>query len=110
MTWPGSARAVIDPEKIRDYLLSPFHPSGRSKAAFFASLGYRRDSWELLERDLRALAGSDVARSHPPSRHGQKFEVRGTLRSPTGRWAGVVTVWIVRHGESFPRFITAYPA
>jgi hypothetical protein len=36
---PGGERAIIDPEKLRDYVLSRAHPVGRFKAAFFASLG-----------------------------------------------------------------------
>jgi hypothetical protein len=33
---PNSERAIVDEAKVRDYLLSPSHPVGRFKAAFFS--------------------------------------------------------------------------
>lgn len=45
MKLPERDRAIIDAEKLRDYLLSPSHPVGRFKAAFFASLGYTQANW-----------------------------------------------------------------
>lgn len=53
MLLPKADEAVIDPAKIRDYLLSPEHPVGRFKARFFAALGFRRDRWEELASALR---------------------------------------------------------
>ena len=43
------------------------------------------------------------------SNFGQKYEVNGILRGPSGREARVTTVWIVKNGEDFPRFVTVYP-
>ncbi|MFO0327747.1 MAG: DUF6883 domain-containing protein, partial [Gemmatimonadota bacterium] len=43
--------------KVRDYLLSPEHPVGRFKARVFAAAGYRREAWQQLREELRALAG-----------------------------------------------------
>ncbi len=37
---PAADRALVDPAKARDYLLSPAHPVGRYKAYVFFSLGY----------------------------------------------------------------------
>lgn len=50
---PNIENVVIDSEKLRDYLLSPSHPVGRFKAAFFSSLGYTQEDWKQLEADLR---------------------------------------------------------
>jgi hypothetical protein len=36
MKLPNGDRALIEPEKVRDYLLSTTHPVGRFKAAYFA--------------------------------------------------------------------------
>ena len=35
MKVPQAELAVVDPAKVRDYLLSPEHPVGRFKATFF---------------------------------------------------------------------------
>jgi Domain of unknown function (DUF4926) len=45
----NSSKAVIAPEKLRDYLLSPTHPIGRYKALFFRTLGYDQTNWRQLE-------------------------------------------------------------
>lgn len=61
MKLPAAERAVIEPAKIRDYLLSNSHPVGRFKAPFFASLGYASVNWHRLDKDLRDLAVSGDA-------------------------------------------------
>lgn len=109
MRLPGVERAVIDPAKVRDYLLSPAHPVGRFKAVFFRTLGYSESDWRTLESDLRELASTADAIAGQDSRYGQKFEVSGILVGPSGRRAMVVTVWIVLASDDFPRLITAYP-
>jgi len=39
MSLPNAERAVVDPVKVRDYLLSAVHPIGRFKARFFVAMG-----------------------------------------------------------------------
>ena len=104
MRLPGVDRAVIEPSKLRDYLLSRSHPIGRFKAAFFAVLGYTEVTWERLETDLRNLARSHDAGAGQESKYGLKYEIRGTLEGPSGRSAEVVTVWMVvtKCGTSSP--------
>jgi len=106
---PKSDNAVVDVEKVRDYLLSASHPVGRMKAAFFMALGYLEAEWSQLQRDLLEFAQLHSATPGRFTRYGNKYEVRGTLKGPSGRTASLQTVWIVRHGEDFPRFITAFP-
>ena len=110
MKLPRADEAIVDEEKIRDYLLSPTHPVGKFKAAFFGGvLGYARDDWhELVSAFVRASSEGTV---NPGkfSRFGNTYEVHATLAGPSGRSAQVVIVWIVRHGEEVPRFVTAMP-
>jgi hypothetical protein len=108
MRLPSAETALIDERKIRDYLLSTSHPVGRFKAAFFGSLGYRVDQWELLEKDLRSLLKNDAIPTER-TEYGQKYEVRGDVTGPSGESAEIVTVWIVLEGEDRPRLITAFP-
>ena len=109
MLLPNPERAIVDPAKVRDYLLSHEHPDGRAKAAAFERYGYRRSSWEVLQRDLSALALSADAISLGRSTHGQKYLLSARIMGPFGRALFLRTVWIVRWGEDFPRFVTAYP-
>jgi hypothetical protein len=106
---PNADRAVIDPAKLHGYLLSRNHPVGRFKAAFFLTLGYSSEGWHRLEADLRRQHLSQDATLEERTRYGQKYAIRATLVGPSGRSAEVVSVWVVRTGEEFPRFLTAYP-
>ena len=109
MKMPAAERAVIEPAKIRNYLLSSSHPVGRFKAPFFASLGYAITNWRRLDEDLRSLAVSGNAEFGKDSPYGQKYEIRGILKGPTGRSAGVLTIWMIRFGADVPQFVTAFP-
>lgn len=109
MTLPHAKQAIVDPAKVRDYLLSTEHPVGRAKARFFAELGFNRDNWGALQAALLSLAQTEVALLGEESPFGQKYVVRGTIQGPAGVAAAVVTVWIVLRGEATPRLVTAYP-
>ena len=100
--------AVVLPEKLRDYLLSPTHPIGRYKYAFFQSLGYTQETWERLAADFLALLRTE-ALALDVTEYGQKVAVRGTLTGPNGRSGEIVIVWIILRGETHARFVTAYP-
>jgi hypothetical protein len=106
---PGVENAVVEPRKLRDYLLSPSHHEGAPKAAFFASLGYTHESWHVLARDLRFLAEEADAENAGVTGYGRKYVVRGRLRTPSGHEAEIASVWIILLDEDFPRFVTAYP-
>src|SRR5262245_15616698 len=98
MRLPGRERAIVDREKLWNYLLSPEHPSGKHKACFFESLGFDRMNCPLLESALRWHAGQEVAQTLQ-SIHGRKFVIRASLMGPSRRMARVTSVWIIRRGE-----------
>ena len=102
-------RAFIEPAKLRDYILSPAHPVGRFKAAFFAALGYSRDQWPKLADDLRTQHLAQEAEGVETNAFGTKYRIVALLTGPGGRAAAVVSIWIVRHGEEVPRLVTLYP-
>ena len=109
MTLPNADRAVIKRAKLFDYLLSPAHPIGRFKAPFFKKLGYSQEDWRRLETDLRNQHLPQLATPVGRTAYGQKYAIRAMLKGSGGREAEVVSVWIVRDREDFPRFVTAYP-
>ena len=109
MKLPAADRAVVDPAKVRDYLLSSEHPVGRSKAPFFRALGFTHAQWPVLQQALLTLAQTTDATLGQANAFGQKYIVRGSLIGPNGRTAETVTVWIVLAQEPVPRFVTAYP-
>lgn len=105
---PGAEHAIIEPRKLRDYLLSPLHPIGRHKARFFMRLGFTQESWAQLASELQRIA-TQGEKEEEASTYGVKRRVGGKLRGPNGDRADVVTVWITLVGEEVPRFVTAYP-
>ena len=109
MPIPGAVRAIIPPEKLRDYVLCPTHPVGRLKAAFFGRLGYSRDNWQQLEEDLRTKHLCLDAESSELSAFGVKYRIVGPIGRPGRREAEVMSVWIVLTGESVPRLVTLFP-
>jgi hypothetical protein len=106
---PNADRAVIDPAKLYGYLLAPGHPVGRFKAAFFLALGYTSSDWRRLDADLRSQHLSQEATAEASAMYGQKYTIRARLEGPSGASTDIVSVWVVRRGEDFPRFVTAYP-
>ena len=105
---PCCEEAIVDREKLWNYLLSPTHRAGRHKAAFFKSLGFDRLRWGQLESALRWHAAQEVALVEE-TLLGRKFVIRASLTGPAGRTAQVKSVWIILHGQRIPRFVTAYP-
>lgn len=105
---PNAEKAIIEDRKLRDYLLSSTHPTGRYKAYLFQKVGYSAQNWGALEQDLRKLIlCRDVTRTKR-SEYGQKFEVEGPLTGPNRKTVQVLTVWIILTGETIPRLITAH--
>ena len=111
MHLPGAEQTIVDPAKVRDYLLSPDHPVGHAKARFFTALGFTREAWPQLRDALLELARSGEAVPGPATPFGQKWVIRGMIRGPRpgAPEALLETVWITLLGESAPRLVTAYP-
>jgi hypothetical protein len=53
---PGAERAVLDPAKTQNYLLSQEHAVGRAKARFFAQIGFDQQNWTILRDELYRFA------------------------------------------------------
>ena len=107
---PNADRALIDPRKITDYLLSPTHRFGAAKAAFFASFGFSARDWQTLKDALLAHASAHAIDRQFSTAFGEVYELVGPLATPDGRNPTVLVAWMVRNGEDFPRFVTAVPA
>lgn len=108
MKLPNIDSAIIEPEKLREYLLSSSHPVGRYKSDFFQVLGFTNENWEDLEMEIRDILRND-AQEKEETYYGKKYEIRGTISGPMGRRAEIVTAWIILKEEEIPRFVTAYP-
>lgn len=106
---PNAPDAVVEPSKVRDYLLSPSHPIGRFKSVVFFALGYTQEDWTQLRDDLLSHAVSGEALPSELGPYGQTYAVSGTLTGPNGRTGRFKTVWLIQNAAAVPRFVTAYP-
>ena len=109
MKLPNADRAVVEREKLADYLLNPAHPDNGGKAEFFLALGFRREDWAKLAAALCSLAVVSPVLKSVASPHGCKYVLDGRIELPTGKSPKIRTVWIVDRGGEAPRLVTAYP-
>lgn len=105
---PNAGHAVLNLRKLEDYCLDHSHARGRHKArVFLQALGVQRDhaSWfrDVLLKGVQDQAATALATDAFGSRWSVDIPV-----TRHGRSGVVRTVWIVRNGETFPRFVTCW--
>jgi hypothetical protein len=109
MKLPNAERAVVEQDKVTEYLLNPQHRFGAGKARFFAQFGFRPEEWTALADALREHGGQFEVNKVKETGFGPRYEVEGELLCPDGRRPRVRTVWQMDKGQIAPRLITAYP-
>jgi len=109
MKIPAAHLVEVPREKVVDYLLSESHPVGRHKAVLFRSWGFSADNWQELADSLQRHAADNDITKEEPSPFGMRFVVEGIMEVPDGRLPLVRAIWFLRHEETMPRFVTAYP-
>jgi len=108
MKLPNCDRAVVDVIKLRDYCLNPFHVKGKHKARVFkAALGLTANDADRLRAILLDVACADDARRIEPNDYGQRYVIEFRLLG-LQREVTVLSSWIVRPGEDFPRLTSCY--
>ncbi len=70
MTLPNAHLALVEREKITEYLLNTEHLYGASKARFFSAFGFDAEAWETMAQALRE--------------HAQRYEVSRTRETLFG--------------------------
>ena len=73
MKLPNPEKAVVELEKVANYLLNAAHPDNGGKAAFFEELGFRHADPETLAKALQKLAHQAEVTQTATSPHGQKI-------------------------------------
>jgi hypothetical protein len=109
MKLPNADQAIVEREKIQDYLLDATHPDNGGKAQFFEQLGFHRSKWKVLADAFLVLARSGKLAQSLKSPHGQKYVIVGRIKAAGGKSALVQTIWIVDKGRNAAKLVTAYP-
>ena len=86
------------------------HPYGRHKARFFLSFGFTHDSWQELDKALRAHAEDNEVTLSQDTPFGVRYNIEGRIKTPDGRNPVVRVIWFIEAGDNRPSLVTAYPA
>jgi len=108
MKLPNGKRADLG-TKLEDYSLNPLHRHGQHKARVFESaLGITLASKEILSQALRVqAANSNEFIALGDNGFGETYVLRFRLATDRGS-ATVLSAWIIRHNEGFPRLTTCF--
>lgn len=108
MKLPNGERAELG-TKLEDYSLNASHRQGQHKARVFESvLGITVANKEILHRAIReAASNSNEVVATGDNGFGQTFSLRFPVTTPKGS-ATVLTAWIIRRNEDFPRLTTCF--
>ena len=108
MKLPNGDRAVVSMDKLRGYCLNTLHDDGKHKARVFASaLNLTEDDAEELQVALLAAVRNDEATEKGENSFGQRYEIKFTI-TRQNKTAPILSGWIVRNGEDFPRLTSCY--
>ncbi len=90
-------------------MLNPRHREGRHKARLFESaLGIMLTNTGVLGQAILSAAETSAdAEPFGNNGHGELYVLRFALETEEGS-ATVLTAWIVRDGEDFPRLVPCY--
>ncbi len=110
MKLPNAENAIVADLKLTEYLLSTTHAEGKGKAILFLSRGFSADRLEEMKHALLQVAQVNEVSRTRETEHGVQYVVEGQLSTPNGRSLFARTVWMIDHGGTIPRLISAYPA
>jgi hypothetical protein len=108
MKLPNGERVDLG-TKLEEYVLNPLHREGKHKARRFESvLGITLANAQVLRSALlNVAASSDQVKPRGDNGFGDVYILRFPINTAKGT-ATVLSAWIVRHGEDFPRLTSCY--
>ena len=100
--------AILDIEKLEHYCLNASHPRGRHKArVFWRVLRVGVDDAKWLRSAIVAGLRTGEAEQLESDDYGARYRVDVPVVRQDRR-AVIRTVWMVRSGETAPRFVTCW--
>ena len=105
---PNFKNAFIGIEKLTEYCLNENHPYGKEKAFVFkAVLGIEiKDAFLLKEAIIKGLS-QNYSTKRDEDEYGKRYTVIMKIRI-FDKEATVVTGWIIKNEEDFPRLTSCY--
>ncbi|BAU11686.1 hypothetical protein LEP3755_21890 [Leptolyngbya sp. NIES-3755] len=108
MKLPNGENAQLG-DKVERYCLNLEHSRGGNKAILFQSrLGITLGNQEILKMALLEAAISGDAMIYKEDRYGIHYDIKLLLETEVGS-SLILSCWIIRNDEDFPRLTNAYP-
>ncbi len=108
MKLPNSNQAILG-DKLERYCLNTQHRQGKHKAILFQRrLGITIENKEILEQALLQAIKENDAIIYKKDRYGVHYDVKFLLSTEAGS-SLILSSWIIRQNETFPRLTNAYP-
>jgi hypothetical protein len=105
---PNAESAICDVRKLAHYCLDPMHPRGQHKARVFRqALAITAADADWLRQTLLDAVAAVEATEITGDAFGQRWRVDVPVMR-LGRAGMVRTSWIVRSGDTVPRFVTCW--
>ena len=108
MKLPNAQRADYL-KKIQCYCLNFNHSRGKDKAYLFrGKLGITLENAEILIQALQKAIITEQAILNKQNDFGKYYNLKFFLATEQGE-SWILSTWIVRTGEDFPRLVSCYP-
>lgn len=108
MKLPNGENAQLG-DKLERYCLNPQHSKGKDKATLFHNrLGINLETKEVLETALLAAARLENASIYKEDNYETHYDIKFLMQTEIGT-SLVLSCWIIRSGEPFPRLTNTYP-
>jgi hypothetical protein len=108
MKLPNAQQAQIG-DKLERYCLNLRHSRGQGKAILFKKrLGITLENKEILETALLKAAIAEEAIIYKEDPYGIHYDIKFLLQTEVGS-SLVLSCWIIRTNEDFPRLTNTYP-
>ena len=104
---PNADKAIIPIEKFTNYALDVAKEPDKA-TAFRLALGYTHENADMLIQNIQVNLCRFPAIRNGHNGHGWLYECIMSLVGVNGRSAKVLTAWIVRDNEDFPRLTSVY--
>jgi hypothetical protein len=108
MNLPNPQKAMLG-DKLKCYSLNLEHSLGKHKAFLFQKrLGITLTNKEILETALIEAIKNQEAIIYKEAAFGVHYDVKFYLKTDEGE-SWILSSWIIRHEENFPRLTNVYP-
>jgi hypothetical protein len=106
---PGVSRALVEQQKIMEYLLNLAHEQGAGKARFFLARGFSLAEWPAFGEALIAQGANNQVTKMTQTEYGVRYHVDCHCPTPDGTNPCIRSVWEIAPDGRCPRLLTAHP-